>query len=296
MALPQSGVVSGAVDAKLVYYDLPFAGASITEAPLVEEAVFQYAAIQTEQGSSVVAASSTSAAPAANTGIAPPPVPANDIDPDVVQQLRDGIAAQRQAGFPNYQPRKAFVVDPSRQQMMVIDLNSWTELLKIPVGTGKNGLGTGSAQTPTGFFTMGGVRIAKDASAYIQTGDSKRGVSGVYAEMLYPPSHEKDWERGKVPNNVIIHGFNPSVSSMLKERHSKKLIGRVPCTTGCPVPNVADLPKLAPFLKDSAGTFDISARPNDALRHYIRTGQVTEYYNAHRLGDPILILNRPFSG
>ncbi|MDF1755301.1 MAG: L,D-transpeptidase [Verrucomicrobiales bacterium] len=216
------------------------------------------------------------------------------VDREIYTQLTQGIAAQKQAGHPDYAPQRAYVVDPSEQKMMVLSLSSWQPLLVIDVGTGKNGLGFGSAQTPTGFFTMGGVRIAKDASAYIQTGDSKTGVSGVYAEMLYPPSHESRSLRGRVPNNVIIHGFNPSASGMLRERHRKKMIGRIPCTTGCPVPGMKDLPRLAPYLKDSAGEFDPTARPNSNLRSLIRRKQVIEYSSKGQLGDPILILDRPF--
>lgn len=218
------------------------------------------------------------------------------MDSDVVAMLKKGIQEQRFAGHPDYNPVYGYVVDPSKQEMKVYDVRSWTPKLTIPVGTGKRGLGFGGAQTPTGFFTMGGVRIAKNSSAYIQTGDSRKGVSGVYAEMLYPPSHSEKKLHGRVPNNVIIHGFNPKVSQMLHDRHHKNMIGRVPCTTGCPVPGMNDLPKLTPFLKRSAGQFDPTARPNAALRSLIRKGQVTEYYTEGRLGDPILILDRPFKG
>lgn len=224
--------------------------------------------------------------------IAPPII---NYDPDIVQQIKDGIASQRSAGYRDYNPTRAYVVDPSKQRMSIVNLTNWSDELTIPVGTGKNGIGFGSAQTPTGFFTMGGVRIAKDSSAYIQTGDSKTGVSGVYAEMLYPPSYYKSRLRGRVPNNVIIHGFNPSVSRMLKDRHEKNMIGRIPCTTGCPVPAMHDLPKLSPYLKASAGSFDPGANPNSNLRTLIRKGKVTEYQNRNRLGDPILILKRSFN-
>ncbi|MDF1815531.1 MAG: L,D-transpeptidase [Verrucomicrobiales bacterium] len=217
-------------------------------------------------------------------------------DSEIVTELKDGIEAQKYAGHPDYNPSVAYVVDPSKQEMTIYNLDSWAPVLTIPVGTGKRGLGFGGAQTPIGFFTMGGVRIAKNANAYIQTGDSKTGVSGVYAEILYPPSHKKASLRGRVPNNVIIHGFNPRASSMLRDRHEKKMIGRIPCTTGCPVPGMNDLPKLAPYLKQSAGKFDPTARPNSALRSLIRRKQVVEYSSKNQLGDPILILNCPFRG
>lgn len=218
------------------------------------------------------------------------------MDSDIVSMLKDGIEQQRFAGHPDYRPVFGYVVDPSKQQMEVYDLQSWKPCLTIPVGTGKRGLGFGGAQTPTGFFTMGGVRIAKQSSAYIQTGDSRTGVSGVYAEMLYPPSHPNKKLHGRVPNNVIIHGFNPSASQMLHDRHHKNMIGRIPCTTGCPVPGMKDLPKLSPYLIKSAGQFDPTARPNANLRKLIRSGQVVQYEVEGRLGDPILILDRPFKG
>lgn len=218
------------------------------------------------------------------------------LDWEAVRLLNEGIESQKSAGFPDYDPTYAYVVDPSKQEMTVIYLRSRAPVLKIPVGTGKRGLGFGGAQTPIGFFTMGGVRIAKDASAYIQTGDSRTGVSGIYAEMLYPPSHPTQRLQGRVPNNVIIHGFNPSVSQMLRDRHRKNLIGNVPCTTGCPVPKIEDLPKLVPFIKESAGEFDPASKPNSALRSLIRSRKVVEYSRKGELGDPILILDRPFRG
>ncbi len=216
------------------------------------------------------------------------------MDREVALLLKEGIEAQRQAGVTDYNPKTAYVVDPSTQEMKVYHLESLTPMLTIPVGTGKNGLGFGGAQTPIGFFTMGGVRIAKGASAYIQTGDSRQGVSGLYAEILYPPSHPNPSLRGRVPNNVVIHGFNPRASQMLKERHTKKMIGKFPCTTGCPVPAMKDLPKLAPYLKDSAGAFDPGSTPNGTLQSLLRKKQVVEYSNESGLGDPILILDRPF--
>ncbi len=218
------------------------------------------------------------------------------IDAETIRLLTEGVERQRAAGFTGYDPRFAYVVDPSKQELMVIDWSSGAVADRFPAGTGSRGLGFGGAQTPVGFFTMGGVRIARGASAYIQTGDSRAGVSGVYAEMLYPPSHPDRDLRGRVPNNVIIHGFNPSVSQMLRDRHRQGMIGRIPCTTGCPVLNMDDLPEFSRYLRESAGVFDPGARPNSDLRRLIRTKQVVEYSKPSGLGDPILILNRPFRG
>lgn len=155
------------------------------------------------------------------------------IDRETISLFERGIEEQRRAGHPRYHPERVSVVDPSQQQLHVINRKTRSVELTLPAGTGKRGLGFGGAQTPIGFFTMGGVRIARNASAYIQTGDSRQGVSGIYAEILYPPSHPDPRLRGQVPNNVIIHGFNPRVSSMLRDRHEKNMIGRIPCTTGC---------------------------------------------------------------
>ena len=135
------------------------------------------------------------------------------------------------------------------------------------------------------------MRIAKGANPAIQTGDSKRGVSGIYAEMLYPPSHPDPQLRGRVPNNVVIHSYNPEASEMLRQRRAQRLVGRVPCTTGCPVPSIDEAHKLVPYLKQSAGKFDPTANPNARLRTLINSGQVTEY-QGKRLGAPIFILNR----
>ena len=55
-----------------------------------------------------------------------------------------------------------------------------------------------------------------------------------------------------------------------------------------------DLPTLAPYLIESAGKFDPTANPNSKLRSLIRSKQVVEYSTKGKLGDPILILNRPF--
>ncbi|MEM0970641.1 MAG: L,D-transpeptidase [Verrucomicrobiota bacterium] len=215
---------------------------------------------------------------------------------EVLDELEAAIVDQRKAGHPTYNPELAYLVDPSTQRMHLLSRREARVLLTLPVGTGKAGLGFDSSQTPTGFFTMGGVRIADQASSYIQVGDTKTGVAGIYAEMLYPPSHEEEDLRGRVPNNVIIHGFNPTVSQMLKDRHRKGMIGRVPCTTGCPVLAVGDTAKLAPYLPTSAGVFDAGARPNANLRSLIAKGKVVEYAKEEGLGDAILILDRPFPG
>lgn len=227
------------------------------------------------------------------TGSEPALAPIAYLHESVAKLLAEGIEAQKRAGYPDYSPRYAYVLDPSIQEMVVVHAASGDVVLKLSVGTGTGGLGFGSSQTPVGFFTMGGVRIARNASAYIQTGDSKTGISGIYAEILYPPSHPVSRLRGRVPNNVIIHGFNPSASSAMRERHERGLIGRAPCTTGCPTPAVKDLPSLAPYLKLSAGSFDPDAEPNSTLRSLISRGEVEEF-SREELGDPILILDRPF--
>ena len=209
---------------------------------------------------------------------------------DNIHDIEASIQAQREAGFPDYDPDIVYVVDPARQRMHVLSRKTSEVVETLNCGTGRNGLGFGSAQTPTGFFTMGGVRIAKNASCYIQTGDTKTGVSGIYAEMLYPPSHAVEKMRGRVPNNVVIHSYNPKVSNMLRERKAKGLIGKVPCTTGCPVPETDEAIKLVPFLKVSAGQFDPASQPNSALRKLIARGKVVEY-SSNGLGAGIYIID-----
>lgn len=206
-------------------------------------------------------------------------------------QIEAAIAAQRQFGHPNYNPKWLYVVDPARQRMHIINRHTGQIAESLRCGTGKRGLGFGDAQTPPGFFTMGGVRIAKDGNTAIQTGDSKKGVSGIYAELLYPPSHPDPALRGFVPEGVVIHSYNPAASQMLSQRRSQRLIGRVPCTTGCPVPDIEDAPKLIPYLKQSAGQFDPTAKPNANLRALINSGQVQEF-ESRQLGAAIYILNR----
>ena len=216
-------------------------------------------------------------------------------DPGIASEwsrIESSIAAQRAAGHPQYDPEWLFVVDPSTQRMHVISVKTRKVHETVRCGTGKRGLGFGSAQTPTGFFTMGGVRIAKNADPAIQTGDSKKGVSGIYAEILYPPSHPDPALRGYVPNNVVIHSYNPEASTMLRQRREQRLIGRVPCTTGCPVPEIDEAHKLVPYLIQSAGRFDPTANPNANLRQLIASGQVTEH-ERNQLGAPIYIRNRP---
>ncbi len=208
----------------------------------------------------------------------------------VLDQIEDGIQAQRDAGHPAYAPRFVYVVDPREQRLHVLSRVGENIALTLPVGTGSAGVGFGDRQTPPGFWVMGGVRIAKDGSASIQTGDTKTGVSGVYAEMLYPPAHEDISKRGTVPNNVIIHSFNPAVSEMLRQRYARGLIGKEPCTTGCPVVHPNDTRKLIPFFTESAGPFDPGANPNAALQKLIRRGKVKEY-ESPGLGDPIYIID-----
>ncbi len=223
------------------------------------------------------------------------PRDAAEILGDALAEIEAAIDLQRKSGFADYDPEFVFVVDPAKQRMHVLARETSQIVETVRCGTGKNGLGFGSAQTPTGFFTMGGVRIAENADYRIQTGDTKTGVSGIYAEMLYPPSHAVEEMRGKVPNNVIIHSYNPRVSKMLRERKAKKLVGRVPCTTGCPVPETDEAIKLTPFLKVSAGKFDPTARPNSALRSLIARGKVVEY-STKGLGAGIFILDQPWKG
>ena len=78
---------------------------------------------------------------------------------------------------------------------------------------------------------------------------------------------------------------------MLYQRRAQRKIGRIPCTTGCPVPEIDEAPKLVSYLKQSAGKFDPTANPNSHLQALISSGQVREYQR-NRLGDPIYILNR----
>ena len=205
--------------------------------------------------------------------------------------IESSIAAQRQAGHPNYDPTWLYVVDPASQRLHIINRKSGQVKETLRCGTGKGGLGVEDTQTPPGFFTMGGVRIARGGNTSIQTGDSKKGVSGIYAELLYPPTHPDPKLRGMVPNGVIIHSYNPAASEMLRQRRAQRLIGRIPCTTGCPVPDLEDAPKLIPYLKQSAGTFDPTARPNANLQTLIHSGQVKEY-ERNRLGAAIYIINR----
>lgn len=208
-----------------------------------------------------------------------------------LQQIETGIHAQRTAGHAAYDPQYVFVVDPATQRMHVLSRRTGDIETTVRCGTGKNGLGFGDSQTPTGFFTMGGVRIARNADPAIQTGDSKKGVSGVYAEILFPPSHPEPKRRGRVPNGVVIHSYNPEASPMLRERRAKRLIGRVPCTTGCPVPDIDEVKKLVPYLRASAGRFDPDTRPNAALQSLIAQGKVNEH-SASRLGAGIFIMGQ----
>ncbi|NNC87060.1 MAG: L,D-transpeptidase [Akkermansiaceae bacterium] len=202
-----------------------------------------------------------------------------------------GIAAQRRAGVRNYDPSFALVVDPAAQRMHVVSLREGAIVRTLRCGTGKRGLGFGSAQTPPGFYTMGGVRIARNADCSIQTGDRKKGVAGIYAEILYPPSHPDGALRGRVPNNIVIHSYNPDASAMLRERRDRRLVGKIPCTTGCPVPEITDAPALVPWLQAGAGRFDPDSRPNAILRSHIASGRVREY-SRNDLGVPVVILNR----
>jgi len=205
--------------------------------------------------------------------------------------IQASIKAQRQSGHPNYNPTWLYLVDPAKQRLLVVSAKTGQVHETLRCGTGRRGLGIAHAQTPPGFFTMGGVRIAKNGDYRIQTGDSKKGVSGIYAEILYPPNHPDPKLRGYVPNGVVIHSYNPNTGNMLYQRRAQRKIGRIPCTTGCPVPDIDEFHKLIPYLKQSAGKFDPTAKPNANLQTLIRTGQV-KVYQRNKLGDPIYILNR----
>jgi hypothetical protein len=208
-----------------------------------------------------------------------------------LQQIEDGIMAQRHAGHPRYHPTYVFVVDPATQRMHVLDRQRQTIALTLRCGTGREGLGLEDGQTPTGFFTMGGVRIARNADTSLQTGDTKKGVSGVYAELLFPPSDPDPKLRGRVPNGVVIHSYNPRASEMLRQRRAQRLIGKTPCTTGCPVLDIDEVKKLVPFLRVSAGPFDPDARPNAALRSLIASGKVKQH-QGKGLGAGIFVMGK----
>lgn len=207
----------------------------------------------------------------------------------VLAQIETAIRSQRQAGHPGYNPEFVLVVDPAKQRMHVLSRNKADIVTTLKCATGRGGLGPEDGQTPTGFFTIGGVRIAKNADTSIQTGDTKKGVAGIYAEMLYPPSHPAPELRGLVPNNVVIHSYNPAASKMLTERREKRLVGRVPCSSGCPVLEVEDAKTLAPYLTASAGKFDPDARPNAALKTLIAQGKVTQHAR-NTLGGGVFIM------
>jgi hypothetical protein len=206
-----------------------------------------------------------------------------------LEAVEAGIAAQRAAGHAGYDPPFVFVIDPEKQRMHVFSRRDGDLAVTVRCGTGKGGLGFGDEQTPPGFFTMGGVRVAKNADTSVQTGDTKKGVSGIYAELLYPPSTPDPDLRGRVPNGVVIHSYNPEASAMLRERRELRLVGRVPCTSGCPVPEIDEAKKLVPYLTASAGRFDPDARPNASLRSLIADGMVKEH-SADGLGAPVFVM------
>ncbi len=206
-----------------------------------------------------------------------------------LQTIENNIESQRQAGYRDYDPAYVFVVSAAKQRMHVLSRRKGDVVLTVRCATGKGGLGPDDSQTPPGFFTMGGVRLARNADTSIQTGDTKKGVTGIYAELLFPPTHPDRDMRGRVPNNVVIHSYNPEASPMLRERKDKKLIGRVPCTSGCPVPETYEARKLVPYLRASAGKFDPGARPNAALRSLLSEGKVKQY-SQDALGGGIFIM------
>ena len=216
------------------------------------------------------------------------------VSSQVIEEIRSHIDALnevlKESGSPCYSPKYIYVVDPKTQRMHILFAKSYGLACTLPAGTGSRGVGFGSSQTPPGFYTMGGVRIAKDASSDIQTGSNLAGISGVFAELHYPPDHPKVAERGKIPINVVMHSYNPKASNMLRNRFEKGLIGKVPCTMGCPVFNPQDAPVVAPYFEQSAGEFDPASKPGPALRELLRTGKVVEYTHK-RIGDVIFVIN-----
>lgn len=216
------------------------------------------------------------------------------ISPQVIEEIRGHIDALNQAlqesGAPGYCPKYIYVIAPEAQRMHILLAENFQMACTLPVATGIRGVGFGRSQTPPGFYTMGGVRIARNASADIQTGSNLAGISGVFAELHYPPDHPSVADRGRIPINVVMHSYNPKASDMLRKRYEGKLVGKVPCTMGCPVFSPEDAPVVAPYLEQSAGEFDPASKPGPALRELLRTGQVVEYARK-QLGDVIYVIN-----
>jgi hypothetical protein len=55
--------------------------------------------------------------------------------------IKTTILAQRRAGYPNYDPKWIYVVDPAAQQMNVVSLKTGEIYETLRCGTGKRGLG-----------------------------------------------------------------------------------------------------------------------------------------------------------
>lgn len=216
------------------------------------------------------------------------------VSPQVIEEIQGHLdalnAMRKEAGSPCYSPKYIYVVDPQAQRMHILFAKDYQMACTLPVGTGVRGVGFGSSQTPPGFYTMGGVRIAKDASADIQTGSNLAGISGVFAELHFPPDYPDVANRGRIPVNVVMHSYNPKASNMLRKRYEEGLIGKVPCTMGCPVFKPEDAPVVAPYFEQSAGEFDAASKPGAALRELIRTGKVVEH-SRKQLGDVIFVIN-----
>lgn len=229
--------------------------------------------------------------PDSPAGSEPPLAP---VDPGVVEEIQARIdslnESLKQSGSPGYSPKYVYVVDPRAQRMHILFAKDYQLACTLPVGTGSRGVGFESSQTPPGFYTMGGVRIAKDASSGIQTGSHLAGISGVFAELHFPPDHPDVATRGRIPINVVMHSYNPKASNMLRKRFESGLIGKVPCTMGCPVFNPQDAPIVAPYLEQSAGEFDPASKPGPALRELLRSGQVVEH-SRKQLGDVIFVID-----
>ncbi|MDB4638304.1 hypothetical protein OAE64_00285, partial [bacterium] len=55
--------------------------------------------------------------------------------------IKSTILAQRKVGYPNYDPKWIYVVDPATQRMNVVSLETGKTYETLRCGTGKRGLG-----------------------------------------------------------------------------------------------------------------------------------------------------------